>query len=81
MGPTQVQLIIHQIEHLYKACNIKTGFHEAIGDVLALSVATPKHMAKLGYLDSEELNPETTENFLMSKALEKVFILYSQNKF
>ncbi|OXA43749.1 angiotensin-converting enzyme [Folsomia candida] len=51
------------------------GFHEAIGDVIALSVATPKHMAKLGYLDSGELNDTVTENFLMQKALEKIAFL------
>jgi peptidyl-dipeptidase A len=50
----------------------QTGFHEAIGDVLALSVATPRHMYKLGFVDDENLNDETTINFLMQKALEKV---------
>jgi peptidyl-dipeptidase A len=51
------------------------GFHEAIGDVLSLSVATPKHMAKMGYLDSGDLNATVTENFLMAKALEKISFL------
>ena len=27
------------------------GFHEAIGDVLALSVSTPAHLHKIGLLD------------------------------
>ena len=27
------------------------GFHEAIGDVLALSVATPAHLHKIGLID------------------------------
>lgn len=27
------------------------GFHEAIGDVLALSVSTPSHLYKIGLLD------------------------------
>jgi len=26
------------------------GFHEAIGDVLALSVSTPSHLAKIGLM-------------------------------
>ncbi|UYV61439.1 SETMAR, partial [Cordylochernes scorpioides] len=30
------------------------GFHEAIGDVLALSVVTPKHLHKIGFLDKVE---------------------------
>lgn len=29
------------------------GFHEAIGDVLALSVSTPKHLYSLNLLSSE----------------------------
>lgn len=28
------------------------GFHEAIGDVLSLSVSTPKHLESIGLLDS-----------------------------
>lgn len=33
------------------------GFHEAIGDVLALSVATPKHLQTIGLLDKVENDP------------------------
>lgn len=33
------------------------GFHEAIGDVLALSVSTPKHLHSIGLLDKVENNP------------------------
>ena len=33
---------------------IFTGFHEAIGDVMALSVATPEHLHKIGLLDKVE---------------------------
>lgn len=32
------------------------GFHEAIGDVLALSVSTPKHLQSIGLLDKVESN-------------------------
>lgn len=32
------------------------GFHEAIGDVLALSVSTPKHLQSIGLLDNVESN-------------------------
>lgn len=32
------------------------GFHEAIGDVLALSVSTPKHLKSIGLLDKVENN-------------------------
>lgn len=33
------------------------GFHEAIGDVLALSVSTPKHLESIGLLKKVENNP------------------------
>lgn len=32
------------------------GFHEAIGDVLALSVSTPKHLQSIGLLDKVDSN-------------------------
>ncbi|KAK4008522.1 hypothetical protein OUZ56_013657 [Daphnia magna] len=50
------------------------GFHEAVGDTLALSVQTPKHLKEIGLLD--EATPiddyETSINFLMAIALKKV---------
>ncbi|KAM9832332.1 angiotensin-converting enzyme [Neosynchiropus ocellatus] len=51
------------------------GFHEAIGDVLALSVSTPKHLQSIGLLDKVENNPESDINFLMSMALDKIAFL------
>lgn len=35
------------------------GFHEAIGDVLALSVSTPKHLKSIGLLENVENNSGT----------------------
>ena len=51
------------------------GFHEAIGDVLALSVSTPKHQQSIGLLDKVENNHESEINFLMSMALDKIAFL------
>ncbi|UYV61441.1 ACE [Cordylochernes scorpioides] len=51
------------------------GFHEAIGDVLALSVVKPKHLHKIGFLDKVENDTEAEINFLMSMALEKIAFL------
>ena len=36
---------------IFRSC---PGFHEAIGDVLALSVSTPKHLHAIGLLDKIE---------------------------
>ncbi|KAK3853728.1 hypothetical protein Pcinc_039742 [Petrolisthes cinctipes] len=51
------------------------GFHEAVGDVLALSVATPKHLAKVGLLDEVHDDDEADINFLMNMALDKITFL------
>ncbi|XP_068118779.1 angiotensin-converting enzyme isoform X1 [Hyperolius riggenbachi] len=51
------------------------GFHEAIGDVLALSVSTPKHLATIGLLDEVQENEESDINYLMSIALDKIAFL------
>ncbi|XP_075846496.1 angiotensin-converting enzyme [Microtus pennsylvanicus] len=54
------------------------GFHEAIGDVLALSVSTPKHLHSLNLLSSEGGGYEYDINFLMKMALDKIaFIPFS----
>lgn len=49
------------------------GFHEAVGDTLALSI-TPKYLVDLGYLDSE---PDESKDIglLMKQALDKVAFL------
>ncbi|XP_008530917.1 angiotensin-converting enzyme isoform X4 [Equus przewalskii] len=54
------------------------GFHEAIGDVLALSVSTPKHLYNINLLSSEGGGYEQDINFLMKMALDKIaFIPFS----
>ena len=53
------------VAHFYMAfltlilyyCMLLIGFHEAIGDVLALSVATPTHLEKIGLLPDYEPDP------------------------
>ncbi|ELU13139.1 hypothetical protein CAPTEDRAFT_175968 [Capitella teleta] len=48
------------------------GFHEAIGDVLALSVSTPEHLEEIGLLPDFEDDPDGDLNFLMNQALAKI---------
>jgi len=47
------------------------GFHEALGDTIALSV-TPAYLVKIGYLDKE---PPDNLNALMARALDKIAFL------
>lgn len=51
------------------------GFHEAVGDTIALSVSTPQHLQKIGLLPDYEDNKESTINALMRMALERVAFL------
>ncbi|CAG0925443.1 unnamed protein product, partial [Notodromas monacha] len=52
------------------------GFHEAIGDTLALSVSTPKHLKSIGLLSEDfKVDDEAELAFLLRMALEKVAFL------
>ncbi|KAK7092762.1 uncharacterized protein [Littorina saxatilis] len=51
------------------------GFHEAIGDTMALSVATPVHLHKIGLLNKVENDTDADINFLLKTALEKIAFL------
>jgi len=50
------------------------GFHEGIGDTMALSV-TPNYLEKLGLLPEQEDSDESTLNQLMLRGLEKIAFL------
>jgi hypothetical protein len=46
------------------------GFHEAIGELMALAGATPKYLNSIGLISDEkytEDDPETDINFLMKQ--------------
>jgi len=52
------------------------GFHEAVGDTLALSVMTPGHLRGLGLLTEDRAEDKKADlNFLMDMALKKVVFL------
>jgi len=48
------------------------GFHEAVGDTLALSVGTLDHLYKLGLIAEPDNDAESDINYLMSMALDKL---------
>lgn len=54
---------------------IFVGFHEAIGDVIALSVSTPKHMNRIGLLRNLTKSKEADLNYLLHVALDKIVFL------
>uniref|UniRef100_A0A182R0V2 Angiotensin-converting enzyme n=1 Tax=Anopheles farauti TaxID=69004 RepID=A0A182R0V2_9DIPT len=51
------------------------GFHEAVGDTISLSVATPKHFEKIGLLQGYNDTYEENINALYQKALDRVAFL------
>ena len=70
LGHTYYQRAYAQLDGLYRE-SANDGFHEALGDTIALSV-TPSYLVKVGIFDSlppDSLNP------LMRKALDKVAFL------
>ncbi|KAF6033406.1 ACE [Bugula neritina] len=55
MGHIQYYLQYKDLLYSFRA-GANPGFHEAVGDVLALSVSTPKHLKEVGLIDSYEEN-------------------------
>ncbi len=51
------------------------GFHEAVGDFIALSV-TPDYLVKIGLLDTKDVPPAEADNaLLMKQAMDKIAFL------
>lgn len=51
------------------------GFHEAVGDTIALSVANPRHLRKVGLLEEFDDTTENNLNALYAEALERIAFL------
>lgn len=52
------------MNHNIKYFSIILGFHEAVGDVISLSVSTPKHLQKIGLLNQTNLDAAALLNNL-----------------
>ncbi|XP_072016685.1 angiotensin-converting enzyme 2-like [Amphiura filiformis] len=48
------------------------AFHEAVGEVMTLSVGTPKHLYEIGLLDENLEDEETDINFLLKTSLDTI---------
>ena len=54
------------------------GFHEAVGELMALAGATPKYLNSIGLISDEkytEDDPETDINFLMNQVTLSINLL------
>lgn len=74
MGHIQYSM---QYKHLPYALRrgANPGFHEAIGDTIALSASTPTHLIKIGLLENYEDSNEENINSLFWTALDRVAFL------
>ncbi|KAI9552326.1 hypothetical protein GHT06_022691 [Daphnia sinensis] len=71
LGHTQYQMQYAHLPYGYRD-GANDGFHEAIGELMSMSVATTKHLQSVGLLDVIEDDPEVDINFLMQQALSSV---------
>lgn len=74
MGHIQYYLQYQHQPTVYRE-GANPGFHEAVGDVLSLSVATPKHLIKVGLLKDYEYDEEAKINQLFNVGLDKIAFL------
>ncbi|KAM9860403.1 angiotensin-converting enzyme 2 [Aulostomus maculatus] len=69
MGHNQYQMAYSNLSYLLRD-GANEGFHEAVGEIMSLSAATPKHLKSLGLLASDfTYDNETEINFLLKQAL------------
>jgi len=68
LGHIQYQQQYKTLPQVYRD-GANDGFHEAIGELMAMSGATPSHLFSIGLMDDLVQDEELDLNFLMSQAL------------
>ncbi|XP_060091098.1 angiotensin-converting enzyme 2 [Heteronotia binoei] len=69
MGHIEYDIAYAHLPYLLRS-GANEGFHEAIGEIMSLSAATPNHLKSLGLLDPNfQEDNETKINFLLKQAL------------
>ncbi|XP_037552775.1 angiotensin-converting enzyme 2 [Nematolebias whitei] len=69
MGHNQYQMAYRNLSYLLRD-GANEGFHEAVGEIMSLSAATPKHLQSLSLLPADFVYDHETEiNFLLKQAL------------
>ncbi|XP_036345745.1 angiotensin-converting enzyme-like, partial [Rhagoletis pomonella] len=74
LGHIQYYLQYQHLPFVYRT-GANPGFHEAVGDVLSLSVSTPKHLESIGLLKNYERDEEALIKQLFLTALDKIVFL------
>uniref|UniRef100_A0A8C3SM84 Angiotensin-converting enzyme n=1 Tax=Chelydra serpentina TaxID=8475 RepID=A0A8C3SM84_CHESE len=69
MGHIEYDMAYSNLSYLLRS-GANEGFHEAVGEIMSLSAATPKHLKSLDLLESTfQEDNETDINFLLKQAL------------
>ncbi|KAL2087768.1 hypothetical protein ACEWY4_016596 [Coilia grayii] len=69
MGHNQYQMAYRNLSYPLRD-GANEGFHEAVGEIMSLSAATPSHLQALGLLSADFKEDNETEiNFLLKQAL------------
>ncbi|XP_042264192.1 angiotensin-converting enzyme 2 [Thunnus maccoyii] len=69
MGHNQYQMAYRNLSYLLRD-GANEGFHEAVGEIMSLSAATPKHLQQLQLLPADFVYDKDAEiNFLLKQAL------------
>ncbi|KAM9320348.1 angiotensin-converting enzyme 2 [Gastrophryne carolinensis] len=69
LGHIQYDMAYHNLSMLLRG-GANEGFHEAVGEIMSLSAATPKHLKSLQLLPDTFVEDKETEiNFLLRQAL------------
>uniref|UniRef100_A0A3Q3NGY4 Angiotensin-converting enzyme n=1 Tax=Labrus bergylta TaxID=56723 RepID=A0A3Q3NGY4_9LABR len=68
MGHNQYQMAYRNLSYLLRD-GANEGFHEAVGEIMSLSAATPKHLKSLGLLSDDFIYDNIEINFLLKQAL------------
>ncbi|XP_062383780.1 angiotensin-converting enzyme 2 [Sardina pilchardus] len=69
MGHNQYQMAYSNLSYPLRD-GANEGFHEAVGEIMSLSAATPSHLLALGLLPADFTEDKDTEiNFLLKQAL------------
>lgn len=74
MGHIQYFILYKDQPNVFRT-GANPGFHEAVGDTIALSVSTPKHLQKIGLLTDYQNTYANDINSLYKMALERVAFL------
>ena len=74
MGHVEYFMAYKDQKNVFKE-GANSGFHEAIGDTIAMSAMTLKHLKTVGLITNDHTSYEQDINFLMKKALDRVAFL------